>query len=118
VRGRFYRPIKQAVSLRLDADVIEAGQRISDAGKQHPKADDAGRYQAGLKSRFRSIMKTRRPRKRIPAEAIARNADQGSDVSRFFTNTGRMRQGIPAPSAPEKPRRSSFSARAQSKSPT
>src|ERR1019366_3921775 len=86
----------------------EAGQRISDAGEQHPKADDAGRYQAGRNSRFRSMMKTRNPRKRIPAEAIARNADQGSDVSRFFTNTGRMRQSIPAPSAPEKPRRSSF----------
>jgi hypothetical protein len=33
-------------------------------------------------------MKTRKPRKRVPAEAIARNADQGSDVSRFFTKTG------------------------------
>jgi Ribbon-helix-helix protein, copG family len=26
----------------------------------------------------------------MPAEAIARLADQGRDVSRFFTNTGRM----------------------------
>jgi len=26
----------------------------------------------------------------MSAEAIARLADQGSDVSRFFTNTGRM----------------------------
>ncbi len=33
---------------------------------------------------------TRRPRKPMSAEAIARLADQGSDVSRFFTNTGRM----------------------------
>ena len=33
---------------------------------------------------------TRRPRKPMLAEAIARLADQGSDVSRFFTNTGRM----------------------------
>jgi hypothetical protein len=33
---------------------------------------------------------TRKPRKPIPAEAIGRLADQGSDVSRFFTNTGRM----------------------------
>jgi Ribbon-helix-helix protein, copG family len=33
---------------------------------------------------------TRRPRKPVPAEAIARLADRGSDVSRFFTNTGRM----------------------------
>jgi hypothetical protein len=35
-------------------------------------------------------MKSTRKRKPIPAEAIARLADQGSDVSRFFTNTGRM----------------------------
>ena len=33
---------------------------------------------------------TRKLRKPIPAEAIARLADQGRDVSRFFTNTGRM----------------------------
>jgi Ribbon-helix-helix protein, copG family len=33
---------------------------------------------------------TRKPRKPMPAEAIARLADQGGDVSRFFTNTGRM----------------------------
>jgi hypothetical protein len=33
---------------------------------------------------------TRRPRKPVLAEAIARLADQGKDVSRFFTNTGRM----------------------------
>ena len=32
----------------------------------------------------------RRPRKPMSAEAIARLADQGKDVSRFFTNTGRM----------------------------
>ena len=32
---------------------------------------------------------------RIPsAEAIARMADRGEDVSRFFTNTGRMNQPI------------------------
>lgn len=36
-------------------------------------------------------MKTaRKTRKPMPAEAIARLADQGSDVSRFFTNSGRM----------------------------
>src|SRR4029077_13163502 len=29
-------------------------------------------------------------KKPVPAEAIARLADQGRDVSRFFTNTGRM----------------------------
>jgi hypothetical protein len=33
---------------------------------------------------------TRKPRKPMPAEAIARLADHRSDVSRFFTNTGRM----------------------------
>jgi hypothetical protein len=33
---------------------------------------------------------TRRRRKPISAEAIARLADQGQDVSRFFTNTGCM----------------------------
>jgi hypothetical protein len=33
---------------------------------------------------------TRKPRKSVPAETIARLADQGKDVSRFFTNTGRM----------------------------
>jgi|HubBroStandDraft_1064217.scaffolds.fasta_scaffold1068318_2 hypothetical protein len=33
---------------------------------------------------------TRKPQKPTSAEAIARLADQGSDVSRFFTNTGRM----------------------------
>ena len=33
---------------------------------------------------------TRRPRKPVPAETIARLAEQGKDVSRFFTNTGPM----------------------------
>jgi len=33
---------------------------------------------------------TRRPRKPVSADAIARRADQCKDVSRFFTNTGRM----------------------------
>jgi hypothetical protein len=32
----------------------------------------------------------RKRRKPVPAEAIARLADEGKDVSRFFTNTGRM----------------------------
>jgi hypothetical protein len=35
-------------------------------------------------------MKNTRKRKPMPAEAIARLADQGKDVSRFFTNAGRM----------------------------
>ena len=33
---------------------------------------------------------TRRRRKPVSAEAIARLADEGKDVSRFFTNAGRM----------------------------
>lgn len=33
---------------------------------------------------------TRKVRKPVSAEVIARLADQGQDVSRFFTNTGRM----------------------------
>ena len=33
---------------------------------------------------------TRKRRKPVSAEAIARLADEGRDVSRFFTNTGRM----------------------------
>jgi len=33
---------------------------------------------------------TRKPRKPVQAEAIAGLADQGRDVSRFFTNTGQM----------------------------
>ncbi len=37
---------------------------------------------------------TRKPRKPMPAEAIARLADQGRDVSRFFTNSGRMMRPI------------------------
>lgn len=37
---------------------------------------------------------TRRRRKPISAEAIARLADEGQDVSRFFTNAGRMMRPI------------------------
>lgn len=33
---------------------------------------------------------TRKHRKPVSADALARRADQGKDVSRFFTNTGRM----------------------------
>ena len=33
---------------------------------------------------------TRKSRKPVSAEVIARLADEGKDVSRFFTNTGRM----------------------------
>jgi hypothetical protein len=37
---------------------------------------------------------TRRRRKPISAEAIARLADEGQNVSRFFTNSGRMMSPI------------------------
>jgi hypothetical protein len=33
---------------------------------------------------------TRRTQKTVSAEAIARMADEGKNVSRFFTNSGRM----------------------------
>jgi Ribbon-helix-helix protein, copG family len=36
------------------------------------------------------MQNTRRGRKTVSAEAIARFADEGRDVSRFFTNNGRM----------------------------
>jgi len=36
------------------------------------------------------MQNTRRRRKPVSAEAIARLADDGKDVSRFFTNNGRM----------------------------
>jgi hypothetical protein len=36
---------------------------------------------------MKSIRKQTKP---VAAEAIARLADKGKDVSRFFTNTGRM----------------------------
>lgn len=37
---------------------------------------------------------TRKTRKKISPEGIARLADRGRDVSRFFTNSGRMMQPI------------------------
>jgi hypothetical protein len=40
---------------------------------------------------MKNIRKTRRP---LSAEAIARRADQGKDVSRFFTNAGRRMEPI------------------------
>ena len=40
-------------------------------------------------------MKNTRVRKKaIPAEAIARMADEGKDVSRYFSNAGEMRKPI------------------------
>jgi hypothetical protein len=35
-------------------------------------------------------MKSTRKQKRVPAENIARLADKGKDVSRFFTSAGQM----------------------------
>lgn len=40
------------------------------------------------------MKKTRKGRKAISAEAIARLADQGKDTSRFFTKTGQMIEPI------------------------
>jgi hypothetical protein len=40
------------------------------------------------------MKKTRRARGLASAEAIARLADQGKDVSHFFTNAGRMMEPI------------------------
>jgi hypothetical protein len=39
-------------------------------------------------------MKSTRKQKRVPAENIARLADKGKDVSRFFTNAGQMMSPI------------------------
>ena len=39
---------------------------------------------------YTDMKSTRKLPKPVPAETIARLADQGRDVSRFFTNTGRM----------------------------
>ncbi len=40
------------------------------------------------------MRRTRKTAKRTAAEAIARLADKGKDVSRFFTNSGRMMEPI------------------------
>jgi len=40
------------------------------------------------------MKRTRETRKKISAEGIARLADRGKDVSRFFTNSGRMMEPI------------------------
>jgi hypothetical protein len=41
-----------------------------------------------------SSKKTRSRKKPLSAETIARQADNGKDVSRFFTNSGKMRKLI------------------------
>jgi hypothetical protein len=40
------------------------------------------------------MKKTRKPAKPVPAEAIARMADKGKDISHFFKGEGRMVQPI------------------------
>jgi hypothetical protein len=40
------------------------------------------------------MKKVRKPRRPVSAETIARLAEQGKDISRFFTNAGRMVQPI------------------------
>lgn len=40
------------------------------------------------------MKRTRKIRRTTSAEAIARRADRGEDVSRFFTNAGRMMDPI------------------------
>ena len=40
------------------------------------------------------MKKTRKAAKPVPAEAIARIAEQGKDVSSYFTNRGRMMEPI------------------------
>ena len=40
------------------------------------------------------MKRTRNTSRKTSAEAIARQADRGKDVSRFFTNSGRMMEPI------------------------
>lgn len=40
------------------------------------------------------MKKTRSGKKPISAEAVARRADNGKDISRFFTNSGKMMKPI------------------------
>jgi hypothetical protein len=43
------------------------------------------------------MQRTRKHGKTVTAEAIARLADRGKDVSHFFTNAGRMQSAVQAP---------------------
>ncbi len=56
------------------------------------REDEEGEYYSGARpGRSSSSMnKTRKHSKPAPPETIARLADRGKDVSRFFTNSGRM----------------------------
>jgi uncharacterized protein (DUF4415 family) len=47
VRGKFYRPVKQQVTLRLDADVIDWFKR---------RKGDAGGYQTLINTELRKLM--------------------------------------------------------------
>lgn len=40
------------------------------------------------------MKKTHKARKPLSAEAVARRAEKGQDISRFFTNSGRMMRPI------------------------
>ena len=40
------------------------------------------------------MKKTSNGKKRVSAESIAKQADRGQDVSRYFTNTGRMMPAV------------------------
>jgi hypothetical protein len=52
------------------------------------------RFHFGPRQNGNSMKKTPRKKKPVSAEAIARMADHGEDVSRFFTNSGHMRKPI------------------------
>jgi len=43
------------------------------------------------------MKKTRKPTRPVPAETIARLAEQGKDVSGYFTNRGRMMEPLIGP---------------------
>jgi len=43
------------------------------------------------------MKKTRKPEKPIRAEAIARLAERGQDISSYFTNRGRMMEPLSGP---------------------
>src|ERR1039458_2325481 len=57
---------------------------------------DSGKTRYGGQRRRRSdhMEETRKPRGPVSADAIARLADQGKDISRFFKGQGRMVQPI------------------------
>ena len=80
---------------RCCADVPMAEERIAAA---RSAANLMGETVAGLIRRVKKwkwailnvMKKTAGPKKPVRADAIAETADEGRDVSRFFTNSGRM----------------------------